>query len=123
MKAAPTGSGPLQPHAAGRLLGGEVEKAGEALLAGEGVDAGEKTLEAVEIYLAFDREKDGLAAGATVVAALGDGGGVGRGVRNAEKAEAGLYEKTLVFAAGAEKVVADGTARGELFVGDDAGDY
>ncbi len=103
------------------LFGGEIEKAGEALLVADGVDAGEETLEALEIGLAFDGEKDGLAAGAAVVAALGDDGGAGRGVCNTEKMEARLFEETLVFAAENEEVVADGTARGEFFIGDDAG--
>ena len=54
---------------------------------------------------------------ATVVAALGNGGGAGSGVGTAEKMEAGLFEQTFVFSAGDEEVVADGTADGELFEG------
>ncbi len=103
------------------LLGGEVEKTGEALLVAKVVDAGKEALEAVEIGLAFEGEEGGLAMGASVVAALGDGGGVGGCVCSAEKMEAGLFEETLVFAARNEKIVADEAANGELFVGDDAG--
>jgi len=62
-----------------------------------------------------------LAVSATVVAALGNGGGAGSGVGTAEKMEAGLFEETFVFA-GDEEVVADGTAGDELCVGDDTGD-
>ena len=86
------------------------------------MDAGQEMLEAVEIGLAFDGAESGLAAGAAVVAALGDSGGARSGVRDTEKMEAGLFEEALVFAARNEKIVTDGTANGEFFVGDDAGD-
>src|SRR5437879_2333954 len=36
--------------------------------------------------------------------------------------EVGLFEETFVFPVGDEEVAADGTANGELFVGDDTGD-
>src|SRR6266849_6472796 len=72
------------------LFGGEVEKAGEALLAGEGVDAGEVALEAIEIGLPFHGEEDVLAAGAALMAALGDAGGAECGVHRAEKMKASL---------------------------------
>jgi len=86
------------------------------------VDAGEETLETVERGLSFDGAECGLAASATVVAALGNGGGAGSAVGAAEKMEAGLFEETFVFPAEDEEVAADGTANGELFVGDDTGD-
>lgn len=53
------------------LLEGQVEKAGEALLLAERADAGEETLEAVEIGLAFDGDERGLATCASVEAAMG----------------------------------------------------
>lgn len=93
------------------------------MLAGEGVDAGEEALEPVEIGLPFDGEEEGLATGAAVITALGDAGGAMRGVHGLEKMKAGLFEEALVFTARGEEIEADGTADGQLFVGDHAGGH
>ncbi len=61
-------------------LGGEVEEAGEALFAGERMDAEEESLQTGEIGFSFDAGESGLSAGAGVVPALRDCGSVRGGI-------------------------------------------
>ena len=82
------------------------------------MDAGEELLEAFEVGGAFDGDERVAVVGAGGLPALGDGGGVGGGVRCFEEAEAGLLDESLVVAGWGEDVGADGAAGGDLLVGD-----